>query len=179
MKHLFLKKVFYLKFKTVFETKFFYKHLNFWKREYITFEDFFHGHGGNKNTSLSFNNTLNKLVDVVRVLIMLRHKHGVQQESVRVIDARTDGENGGDDKRELLGTHGLDLERVVDRRNVEDGEGLPWKHPRLLGKLDVLDTTTGGGKILRCSSNFVTHSFLLFGTLGLFFCFLRCTLWLI
>ena len=135
----------------------------------ITFEDFFHGHGGNKNTSLSFDNTLNKLVDVVRVLIVLRHKHGVQQESMRVIDAWTDGENGGDNKGELLGTHGLDLERVVDRRNVEDGAGLPWKHPRLLGKLDVLDTTTGDGKILRCSSDFVTHFFFFFGlSLGLF-----------
>ena len=89
---------------------------------------------------------------------MLRHKHGVQQESVRVIDAWTDGEHGGDDKREFLGTHGLDLEGVVDRRNVEDGARLPWKDPRLLGEFDVFDPTTGDGEVLRCSCDFVTHS---------------------
>ena len=95
----------------------------------VTFEDLFHGHRSSEDTSLSFDNTFNKLMDVVGSISVRRNKPSVQNQRFRVVHARSDGEDGGENERELLSAHGLDFESVVDRRNVEDGARLPWKHP--------------------------------------------------
>uniref|UniRef100_J3N3H6 Uncharacterized protein n=1 Tax=Oryza brachyantha TaxID=4533 RepID=J3N3H6_ORYBR len=60
-----------------------------------------------------------------------------------------DGEDGGEVEGQLLGAHGLHVELVVHRRDVELLALLPGEHPRLLRQLHVVDPPPSDGQVLR------------------------------
>ena len=86
---------------------------------------------------------------MVGELVVGRDELGVPQEARLVVKPGADGEDGGEQEGKLFGAHGLNLEGVVDRRDVEDGVGLAGHHPCLLCKLDVFDSDTGDDQVFR------------------------------
>uniref|UniRef100_A0A2P2QRF2 Uncharacterized protein n=1 Tax=Rhizophora mucronata TaxID=61149 RepID=A0A2P2QRF2_RHIMU len=86
---------------------------------FSSLEDLLHGHRSRKNAGLPFDNPLNELVNMVGMLVISRNQLCVKHKAFHVGYARADSEHGGEDERQLLGAHGLNLERVVHRRDVE------------------------------------------------------------
>lgn len=102
-----------------------------------TFEDFFHGHRSCQHPRLPLNDTLHKLLDMVGELVMGGDELGILIEAFDVIDSRADGEDGGEEEGQLLGTHGLHLKGVIHRGDVKYCARLARKDPCLFGQLDV------------------------------------------
>lgn len=107
--------------------------LNLFKNLFLellgTLKDLFHGHGGSKNSGFTLNDTLNEFINMFGALVMFGHELSVEKEAVHVVDTRTDGEDCGENKREFLGGHALNFERVVDWGHVESGVPLSGKNP--------------------------------------------------
>lgn len=60
----------------------------------------------------------------------------------------SDGEDSWEDEGQLFGRHGLNIEGVVDWRNV-DGDGLlTRKNKGLLGQFDIFDIVTCDDQVL-------------------------------
>ena len=84
---------------------------------------------------------------------------GVPEEAVIVVHLGADGEDRRELERELLGAHGLDLEGVVHRREVQDDAGLAREDPCFLCKLYVFDSGPGDCQVFRCAC-YLEHDFL-------------------
>jgi hypothetical protein len=79
------------------------------------------------------------------------HEPGVPEEALTIVGAGTDGEDGRQDKGQLLGAHRLHLEGVVYRGDVEARALLPGLDPCLFRDLDVVDAIPGDRKVLGCT----------------------------
>lgn len=58
-------------------------------------------------------------MDMIGVYLRRREESGVFEEAGVIVGARTDCEDGGEEEGELLDAHSLDLEGVIDGRNVD------------------------------------------------------------
>lgn len=76
---------------------------------------------------------------------MRRYQLSIFQEALHIFGTWANGEDSRENEGELLGTHGLNFEGVVDRREIEDGAGLARNKPCFFGKFDVLDSSAGYG----------------------------------
>jgi hypothetical protein len=123
-----------------------------------TLEDFLHGHGGGKHTCLALDDAPNKLVHMVGELVVGGDELCVEEEAVHFIDTWADGKDGGEDERELLIGHGLDLEGVVHWGHVKARALLPRQDPCLLLQAYVVDAPTGDGQVLRRTGYFPPHN---------------------
>jgi hypothetical protein len=102
-------------------------------------------HGGRQHVGLTLDHALDELVHVVGELVVRGDELGVAEQALHVIGAWADGEDGGEDEKELLGAHGLHLESVVHRGDVEAHASLVRRDPGLLSELHVIDVVPGDG----------------------------------
>ena len=121
-------------------------------------KDLLHGHGGGEDTCLALNDSLDEVVDVVGELVVGGEELGVPEEAFLVIHLGADGEDRRELERELLGAHGLDLEGVVHRREVQDGAGLAREDPCFLCKLYVFDSSPCDCQVFGCVC-YLEHGF--------------------
>jgi hypothetical protein len=138
------------------------------------FEDFLHGHAGDNDTSFTFNDTFDNVLDMASLSrdnggagflgVCRRGPVRVATEKQRILlegfwlVVRADGEDGGQGELQLLDGHGLQVEGKVKGRHRDASDALPWIDKGLFDDPDIVNPGTGDDEVLVRIRNVIPHA---------------------
>lgn len=135
------------------------------------FEYLFHGHAGNNDASLPFDDALDNVLNMIALrwhdctsllgragaVRIARQEERIFFQSIQII-VRTDGENGRQSELKLLHSHCLQIQGEIEWRDGDSCTFLPWFDKCLLDNPNILDPGAGDDKILVWLCNAIPDS---------------------